>query len=196
MIWLLEYISTGPRLQASIKTIEFYLTRGEICKKHVFEMKNASDVPAQFLFDISNNGVFSIDKFFGTIQPRKHMYFTVYFCPKKFGDYCENLNCLVMYQEPVIVKAFGSFRENLVGLNNAGLLWYQQDSVSDLGFSVYMADCAKFCSKMPPISLSETFLDFGMVSLEKEYVCNTLTTSLTNHMKSEIKVIWDNSKFT
>lgn len=66
------------------------------------------------------------------------------------------------------------------------------------GFGGYLRDSATVKKQIPPVSLSENYLDFGKVIPDEGYDsicharnCLTLVTCLTNHLDKEIEVTWE-----
>lgn len=55
-----------------------------------------------------------------------------------------------------------------------------------------MYDSVKTTTRKPPFSLTDNYLDFGGVEFKKNgNNSRTLVTSLTNHIKKDIEVIWE-----
>lgn len=81
-----------------MKELDFLLTTSNYKKsyKKTVELRNVSDVPAEFKFDYKEeNSLFKVEPEEGTIKGQKYIYIYIYFAPKEHGYYTQELFCLV-----------------------------------------------------------------------------------------------------
>ncbi|KAG5858255.1 hypothetical protein JTB14_013785 [Gonioctena quinquepunctata] len=87
-------IVSSPQLRMSTRTIRFILKPPMRTVKKMIEIKNITDIPAEFIFDIDEDQeLFNVEPRKGIIQ--KHIYINVFFSPKCKGAFVHQLNCLV-----------------------------------------------------------------------------------------------------
>lgn len=183
MAILLKGECRGPRAQLSTTSLNF--TRRS--ERQSVEILNTSEIRLTYQFDVNGTDydIFQVNHPFGTIDSKQRKIISISFNPKKHGIYSKYLSCFILHHEPKIINLTGVFLTSpLKELKN-----YPKDVSETSGFTGFMSDSLTLLSNVPPFSLSQNFLDFGMVEIGNH---KTLVTSLTNHMKLPITVTWIN----
>lgn len=69
--------------------------------------------------------------------------------------------------------------------------YYNLDVEKD-SYEGYLYECITTSNHPPPITISETYLNFGSIDLDnnEDEKSGTLLSSITNHMYEPIEVIW------
>lgn len=96
-----------------------------------------------------------------------------------------------------MVELIGIYAPKIIfNPSDATLKRYPQGQDTVHGYSGFLFDSVKTTTEKPPFSLSNTQLDFGRLEfLKNEKNSRTLITSLTNHLKEEIEIVWTNGAF-
>ncbi|XP_017769351.1 PREDICTED: coiled-coil domain-containing protein 108 [Nicrophorus vespilloides] len=181
----------GPEVRASRDFLKFHVFGDRKVCKHTVELKNDSEVEAQF--SMEGCDAFNVDKTSGTIAGNGYVYVNITYIPKALGTHVQNLECLVLHQQPLIIKLLGICSENDVIQEQ--MIDYP-DVTSPGSFNKYMGDIQTCLESFPLVSLSENYLDFGAVQClndEVKKISKTMVTSLTNHGAYFITIQWESS---
>ncbi|CAG9819027.1 unnamed protein product [Phaedon cochleariae] len=179
--------SIGPQLSTSVKSLAFTLRSPKKLCKNILEIKNATEIPAEFKFDVNENEeLFRVEPKQGTIE--RSIYINISFTPKELGVYSQQLACLVFGHDPLIIDLFGVNSEETSDVTFKPYLFPFEETI---GYGAYLRDTVNVRKTVPPVSLTKCNIDFERLFLEKNKAnIATQATSLTNHMKKDIEVNW------
>ncbi|XP_014600342.1 PREDICTED: uncharacterized protein LOC106784884 [Polistes canadensis] len=165
----------GPALSSSANKIVFRCSSKYALVKKQIKLSNHSKVKASFIFDIDiKHKYFKLDIKEDVINPGDYKYITITFTPIKEGIYVYHLPCLILYQNPIIIKLYGfstsvyqdiDIKSNLDKFNSQALN----------GFEEYMSDS---------INIKKGNLGLK-INRSHQTVC------FTNHSKKNLLLRWD-----
>ncbi|XP_057653696.1 cilia- and flagella-associated protein 65-like [Diorhabda carinulata] len=203
--------STGPIVTASERHIYFHQTPKNRRGKQIFALKNATNIPAEFMFDIdTKQKLFTVTPLKGVIN--KEMYIKVFFNPKEFGIYSQKLYCLILGNEPIVVNVTGIYGEEQLDPNKLSYIHYPfvfEETILYDGYFKNFIETSIY-KKNSPVYLTPRYIDMGKIVqveekiLEPDYDIqqNSSDTSqqnlfysfknfnITNDMKHNITVNW------
>lgn len=84
----------------------------------------------------------------------------------------------------------GIYTKDTNYVNETNLRYFNFLHEDTVDYQAFLSDCVTIKSVTPPFSLSNTYIDFGRYQNTES--CQTFVTSLTNHLDSSIKVMWEN----
>ncbi|XP_044262850.1 uncharacterized protein LOC123010203 isoform X2 [Tribolium madens] len=185
---------SGPLVTTSIRNLNLLKTPKQKIVKQIFTLSNSSECCARFQFDCIRHeqGVFAVEPVEGVIQPQEHVYIEVRFSPQNHRFYSRQLACLILYHEPILINLFGIYSNTDYDLTQSPLRYYQLPYEETVSFAGYLSDSVTLKYVPPPVSFTVNYLDFGRMLPESS--CQTLTTSFTNHMETQVEVEWEKTE--
>ncbi|XP_043489612.1 cilia- and flagella-associated protein 65 [Polistes fuscatus] len=182
----------GPALSSSANKIVFRCSSKYTLVKKQIKFWNHSKVKASFIFDIDiKHKYFKLDIKEDVINPGDYKYITITFTPIKEGIYVYHLPCLILYQDPIIIKLYGfstsvyqeiDIKSNLDEFNSQALN----------GFEEYMSDSINIKKgNLGLVSLSNNYFDFNQIDIKNKINRSHETVCFTNHSKKNLLLRWD-----
>ncbi|NXY06369.1 CFA65 protein, partial [Pteruthius melanotis] len=148
----------GPSVSLDQYSVEFdWINLGESLMQ-TLKIRNTSDVPGYYQFDIDNKGsIFSLDRPCGVLEGKTTLALKVTFRPTHPMNYHRRVVCLVHHQEPMYVDFLGTCHSDTAKpttLQERHLSWYRTNMVRGLTF-------------YPPDILSEMLKD-GKLQMDEK----------------------------
>ncbi|KAI4499931.1 hypothetical protein M0802_004801 [Mischocyttarus mexicanus] len=184
--------SIGPTLSSSANKIVLRCTSKYTRIKKKIKLWNHSKVKASFMFDIDiKQKYFRLDIRQGVINPGDYKYITITFTPIKKGIYVYHLPCLILYQDPIIIKLYGSCTSIYQKIDIKSDSDEFNSHVSN-GFEEYMNDSINIKKgNLGLVSLSKNYLDFDQVDMKNKINTSHQTVCFTNHSEKNLLLSWD-----
>ncbi|NXB41086.1 CFA65 protein, partial [Eulacestoma nigropectus] len=128
----------GPSVSLDRYSVDFdWINLGESLMQ-TLKIRNMSDVPAYYQFDIDDKGsVFSLDRPCGVLEGKTTLTLKVTFRPTHPMNYHRRVVCLVHHQEPMYVDFLGTCHSDTAKpttLQERHLSWYRTNMVRGLTF--------------------------------------------------------------
>lgn len=176
---------TGPSVQFSARYLNFSTNIKKPTSRKCFEMRNNSDSPVLFQFDMNDNkeDVFQVNPMKGKILSMKSISITVKFIPQTQGMWSRKLFCLIENHPPRFIEIFGinSSKSNLQEVN---FINFSENHDIPSGFSAYFQSA--------PIFLDKIYFDFNRVAFNSTIIDDF---QLTNDFSNDIMVQWPSGIF-
>nr|XP_046478579.1 uncharacterized protein LOC124217226 [Neodiprion pinetum] len=188
----------GPYVVPSVSRLVMVCPKGVQEVRKRLQLTNDSEAAATFMFDIDEKcSSFKLDITKGIIAPHSHAYVSITFSPEEQQIYALYLPCLILHQGPIVTELYGyrgplfSKAEEFVPV----LFAAPKPLIGD--FDGYMSDVVQVRKgSYPPISLSESHLDFGRGNCDDKKNCQCLPQDICfmNHTDTDMTVKWSNGR--
>ncbi|NXI80627.1 CFA65 protein, partial [Rhipidura dahli] len=184
----------GPSVSLDQYSVDFdWINLGESLMQ-TLKIRNVSDVPAYYQFDIDDKGtVFSLDRPCGVLEGKTTLKLKVTFRPTHPMNYYRRVVCLVHHQEPMYVDFLGTCHSDTAKpttLQERHLSWYRTNMVRGLTF--YPPDILSMMLKdgklqmdekgalmlSPEISEDKPPKEYFEPNAMTEYFCNGVSSDL------------------
>ncbi|NXO11170.1 CFA65 protein, partial [Oriolus oriolus] len=147
----------GPSVSLDQYSVDFdWISLGESLMQ-TLTIRNMSDVPAYYQFDIDDKGsVFSLDRPRGVLEGKTTLMLKVTFRPTHPMNYHRRVVCLVHQQEPMYVDFLGTCHSDTakpITLQERHLSWYRTNMVRGLTF--YPPDILSMMLKEGKLQIDE-----------------------------------------
>nr|CAH7724365.1 unnamed protein product [Callosobruchus chinensis] len=189
-------LSIAPVLRASCRELSFVTWLQGGTRKKRLEVRNVSQVPAEFQIDCDRvPEIFKVEPTDGIIQPNKHIFVTITFHPTEPGIFSEQIFLLVLACEPLTFELTGLHGKGPVDENEINLKSYNYEFDTKVGYGVYFRPIVRATEKkiVPPVYLNSPFIDFGRID-PSDYNSTYKTFHLKNTLPGYIDVTWPKGK--
>ncbi|CAD0196892.1 unnamed protein product [Chrysodeixis includens] len=184
----------GPRVSLDKKKLIF-----RICKnvteqrKEIINIVNKSSVDTtyQWYMPFSGQGYFQISTGnCGLIRAFETITTTVIFTGVALGVYTAELVCLVLNQDPLFLNVFATIVLPGNPLFNTQEHYFEKNWKRNSRYVHLMENSLNRLTYIPPASVFERYLDFGMGSITDVTRNVSQTLSVTNHEEDEGYIQW------
>nr|CAH7762658.1 unnamed protein product [Callosobruchus chinensis] len=189
-------LSIAPVLRASCRELSFVTWPQGGTRKKRLEVRNVSQVPAEFQIDCDRvPEIFKVEPTDGIIQPNKHIFVTITFHPTEPGIFSEQIFLLVLACEPLTFELTGLHGRGPVDEKEINLKSYNYEFDTKVGYGVYFRPIVRATEKKiaPPVYLNSPFIDFGRLD-PSDYNSTYKTFHLKNTLPGYIDVTWPKGK--
>ncbi|CAH2008192.1 unnamed protein product [Acanthoscelides obtectus] len=186
-------LSIAPVLRVSCRELSFVTWPQGGLRKKMFELKNVSEVPAEFQFDCDRlPKVFKVEPRNGVIQPNKHIFVAVRYLPTTPGIFSQQLHCLVLGSEPLTCDLIGLHGKGQINEKEINLKSYNYDFEYKVSYGAYFREY-KSIKRTPHVYLDRPFIDFGRIGPSKEKATYQIV-NIRNGLDGYIEITWPKEK--